>query len=275
MTRPLAALERFFERLFERPAARLFRTAVEPVQIQHRLERAMDEGLRSGTSRVPDEYVVRLNPADYAALEELREALEPELAEGLHARARSRGYRLAARPTVSISPDDAATQGDLAVGTAYADETPPAPQPPATSGEDRRPRSIRDHAGEPRARDDALPPGAHDGRTSVFEVPSPRVPSARFTVHVRGGAPSLFEVTRASVRIGREADNDLVLNDSRVSRHHARLSARQGALVFTDLGSTNGSLVNGMPVSEVALGPGDVVQLGDTYLTVEPPADPA
>ena len=41
---PLAAIERFFERLFERPSARLFRTHVQPVQIQRRIERAMETG---------------------------------------------------------------------------------------------------------------------------------------------------------------------------------------------------------------------------------------
>ncbi len=48
-----------------------------------------------------------------------------------------------------------------------------------------------------------------------------------------------------------------------VSRHGA------GALVYTDLGSTNGSRVNGIRVDEIALGMGDRVQLGDTVLVVE------
>ena len=49
---PLAAIERFFERLFERPSARLFRTRVQPVQIQRRIERAMESG--SPADRGPD-----------------------------------------------------------------------------------------------------------------------------------------------------------------------------------------------------------------------------
>ena len=39
---PLTAVERFFERLFERPSARLFRARLQPIQIQHRIERAME-----------------------------------------------------------------------------------------------------------------------------------------------------------------------------------------------------------------------------------------
>ena len=73
--------------------------------------------------------------------------------------------------------------------------------------------------------------------------------------------------------IGRASDNGLVINDSRVSRHHARLQARRGALVFTDLASTNGSRVNGSQVAEVALGEGDRIEIGDTVLVVESVGD--
>ena len=41
-------------------------------------------------------------------------------------------------------------------------------------------------------------------------------------------------------------------------------------LVYTDLGSTNGSFLNGSPVTEIALGPGDVLQLGSSTVTIEP-----
>ena len=58
------------------------------------------------------------------------------------------------------------------------------------------------------------------------------------------------------LRIGRAPDNDLVLGDGRVSRRHGRIAGRLGTLVYTDLGSTNGSRVNGEAVIEVVLGPG-------------------
>jgi pSer/pThr/pTyr-binding forkhead associated (FHA) protein len=43
-----------------------------------------------------------------------------------------------------------------------------------------------------------------------------------------------------------------------------------GMLVFTDLGSTNGSFLNGSAVTEIALGPGDVLQMGRSTVTIEP-----
>jgi pSer/pThr/pTyr-binding forkhead associated (FHA) protein len=54
-----------------------------------------------------------------------------------------------------------------------------------------------------------------------------------------------------------------------VSRRHGRLQARYGALVYTDLGSTNGTRVNGIRVDEIVLGAGDRILLGDTVVVVE------
>ena len=76
-------------------------------------------------------------------------------------------------------------------------------------------------------------------------------------------------MTGAPVRIGRAPECELVLKDNRVSRRHARLAARDGVLVLTDLGSTNGTRVNGNRVTEVVLGAGDRVQIGETSLVVE------
>ena len=80
------------------------------------------------------------------------------------------------------------------------------------------------------------------------------------------------EFRGGTARIGRSSDNEIVLVDDRVSRHHGQLSSRQGTLVFTDLGSTNGSFVNGTRVREIVLGSGDVVRLGNSTLTIQPHA---
>ena len=69
----LTAIERFFERLFERPSARLFRARLQPIQLQRRVERAMESGRLSTADRVvvPNRYVVRLAPVDLAAFGDL------------------------------------------------------------------------------------------------------------------------------------------------------------------------------------------------------------
>lgn len=64
--------------------------------------------------------------------------------------------------------------------------------------------------------------------------------------------------------IGRRADQDIVLNDSSVSRAHARLESARGGVTLVDLASTNGTLVNGRRVggARVLLRAGDRVQIG-------------
>jgi ABC-type multidrug transport system ATPase subunit/ABC-type multidrug transport system permease subunit len=65
------------------------------------------------------------------------------------------------------------------------------------------------------------------------------------------------------VRIGRAADNDLVVDDLIVSRRHAELRAHSdGTYEIVDLGSHNGTYLNGRPVTRAALGPGDIVGIG-------------
>ena len=78
-----------------------------------------------------------------------------------------------------------------------------------------------------------------------------------------------FVVDGRPLTIGRGPDNGLVLQDTRASRHHARIYGRQGGLLLADLGSTNGSCVNDRRVQEIALGEGDRIRLGDTVLIVE------
>ncbi len=79
-------------------------------------------------------------------------------------------------------------------------------------------------------------------------------------VAFRGGA----------LQIGRAPDCDIVLADERVSRRHGSITSRKGALIYTDLASTNGSFVNGARVTEIVLGTSDVVRLGNTTLTIRP-----
>jgi pSer/pThr/pTyr-binding forkhead associated (FHA) protein len=71
-----------------------------------------------------------------------------------------------------------------------------------------------------------------------------------------------FAVLRSPTRIGRLPDNDIVLNDKRVSRHHAELILRTGRWTLRDTGSTNGTAINGKMVKEAALKSGDKLSLG-------------
>lgn len=82
-----------------------------------------------------------------------------------------------------------------------------------------------------------------------------------------------IRVPPAGMRLGRARENDVMLADPLLSRHHCRLSLRDdGALWVTDLDSANQTLVNGTPVTEARLHPGDRVLIGDTLLVATPAA---
>ncbi|MDQ3870347.1 MAG: DUF3662 domain-containing protein [Chloroflexota bacterium] len=264
MPGPLAALERFFERLFERPAARLFRTRLQPVQLQRRLERVMEAERRHGADRtyVPNRYRVHLHPEDVAAFRGYQQTLEGELSDALLARARTRGYTLVDRPGVSLHADESVPPGEVHVEAELLDPhqlRPAVPEGFRRLDEERAPD--RDHA---RTRS----PAQLD-QTAVFEAPAVRPPQISLLVRAPGLAPQRTTMDGPALRIGRASDNDIVLTDERVSRHHGQLASRQGTLVYTDLGSTNGSYVGGVAVTEIALGDGDELQLGDSTLTVQ------
>ena len=74
-----------------------------------------------------------------------------------------------------------------------------------------------------------------------------------------------------ALRVGRGGDNDLsVEGDEYASSHHARFEPRRDGVYVEDIGSTNGTFVNGIRVSrERRLVPGDVVRIGETDLRFE------
>jgi pSer/pThr/pTyr-binding forkhead associated (FHA) protein len=64
------------------------------------------------------------------------------------------------------------------------------------------------------------------------------------------------------VTFGRAPDNDVVVGDPATSGHHGRIEPRAGSFWIADLGSTNGTLVNGEPVIEKQLNHGDMIAIG-------------
>lgn len=78
-----------------------------------------------------------------------------------------------------------------------------------------------------------------------------------------------FELARRSLIVGRDPVCDLPINDVEVSRRHARLLAQGGGYTIEDLGSTNGTFVNGERISGITpLNPGDALRLGDQVAMV-------
>ncbi|KFA87207.1 adenylate/guanylate cyclase domain-containing protein [Archangium violaceum] len=81
-----------------------------------------------------------------------------------------------------------------------------------------------------------------------------------------------YELPEGVTHLGRADENDIVLGGDLVSRRHARLVAEGDTLRIEDLGSRNGSRVNGTPLQgSIALLPGDTISLGENTLSVRQP----
>jgi hypothetical protein len=116
--------------------------------------------------------------------------------------------------------------------------------------------------------------------------------AGKFQFVMRSGPSvgAIYPLDGDQVTIGREASNTIQINDAEISRRHARLQYQGGKYVLEDLGSTNGTHVNGQRiVSAYVLKPGDVVSFGEgivlayeasnadpaaTLANVRPPAQP-
>src|SRR6187431_451537 len=107
--------------------------------------------------------------------------------------------------------------------------------------------------------------------TAVSDVAQP-IPVARASndclvvVYQRdGGAGRCIKLDRLPLRLGRDPDNELVLEDEGVSRRHARIEKREDRVVLMDVGSTNGTLHNDAELTGIAeLRTGDRIKVGST-----------
>ena len=236
-------LEAIVSRAIEGWSARLFGAKLQPVQIAKRLIRTMEAHQTISLSKtfVPNSYVVSLSATDFAQFEQYRRRLERDLAEAVLSAARERNFTLLDFPSVEIERDDDVAPGDIRVSCALVD----------ASGDEVEadPKSLG---------------AVESGHTMVLDREKllrerPRAPKA--SVEVTSGERSSVQLGPEPLLIGRDQQNDVVLDDPRVSRKHAEIRLRLGRYTLYDLQSTNGTYVNGRRVAEVVLNDGDRISV--------------
>src|SRR5689334_14135033 len=93
------------------------------------------------------------------------------------------------------------------------------------------------------------------------------MPSILISIQRPGAAPQTLELPKPKTVMGREA-GDVALGDAQASSTHCELSIEGGRVKLKDLGSTNGTYVNGQPVTEVLLSPGQAFSVGRTLVVI-------
>ena len=109
-------------------------------------------------------------------------------------------------------------------------------------------------------------------RRSTPEQKEPRRSLARFYDEDSG---DVLYVYKSAVSIGRDPENDIVIEDSTVSGKHAILMYKGGAFTLRDLNSSNGTYVNDQKISETVISHGDVVRFGQATFKFQLPRRPA
>jgi hypothetical protein len=247
----LAQFEAFLESLVEGSLRRLFRGRLEPVDLGRRVGRVMDDHRRVtwGRPLVPNQYHITLAAADFEEVRGFAGSLCRELEKFVTERAAERGYDLPAPASVTITSDETLAAGTFQVRAALVDAGGMAGQ-----GEAATPDAA--DFGQTRP----MPPLAMPVGPTGFE--------ALYLVGEIGGRRLAWPITGPRVSIGRGLDNDIVLEDASVSRHHAEISREGTRLEVRDLGSTNGTWVNAARVSAAAIHPGDQLAFGAVHLEV-------
>lgn len=235
----IGVLQRFEQRLEDAVTgafARAFRSAVQPVEIAAALQRDIDNSaqvLSRNRMLVPNQFSVQLSHADFERLAPYGSTLSGELTDLVQDHVSEQSYTLAGPLKIEFQDADDLTTGRFRVHSrANASVTPVDGQRMTDTAVHRAP--------------------------VVLEVNGIRHP-----------------LSPPGVVLGRGTDAELRINDPGVSRRHARIAVNIDdnavQVLVTDLGSTNGIVVDGKRVDHALLRDGSQIVLGNTTVTVRNP----
>ncbi len=268
----LRTIESKIEGLFEGVFGRAFRTHVQPVELARKLAKEMDEHRSVSVSRVyvPNEYTVYLSSGDRQQFLSYEGSLVGELQEYLTEHARREAYALLTPPRVLFATDDDLAVGEFGIATRVAQPEDglaslptPAAQPPA--------QSVSIPVATPPV---VVPEAATVTTTMIYRqadaeaaedsaVPAPEPAREIVTLTLDGRA---HPVTATGAVIGRSRECDVRVADGNASRRHAEVVQEGESYLIVDLGSTNGTELNGHRITRETLNDGDRITIGATDL---------
>lgn len=240
----LAGWDTFFEKNIEGFFLRRFGGALEPVAVEEAIAQVIVERRKKSPRGdfVPNAFSLRLCPEDYQRLSSRR------FLEDLHVYIEKllilADVYMDDRLHIRLTEDAGVAPGRCEIAASFEAEAPPDEVADATLVLTRTSFALPLN----------LPPKRELASLTVVEGPD------------EGGVLSFGEHT---IYIGRRDKNDFMLTDRSVSRLHASIAYRRHRHVLCDVGSLNGTLVNGLPLAESVLQDGDEIRLGSTLLLYE------
>jgi len=277
-------VEQGLERAVHGVFAKAFKAEVQPVEIASAMRRAMDDRaavLGHGRTFVPNLFTIELAPTDYERLTGFSEMLTDELVASAQEHAESQRYQPGGPIQVDfVSAEDLETgvfrvRPSTAKGAPRATPTPTTPPPRPTPSATAQP--LGPEAASPGPAEDWAwaPAGPVEAPAAPVAHPASRPPARP---HANPYQRPWFDVDgdrypllSAITVLGRDNTADVVLDDPGISRRHTeiRVTSDGPHLVASirDLGSTNGTFVNGERITSQHLSDGDRVSVGRTTLT--------
>ena len=274
--------ERRLEGLVGGAFARVFKGQVEPVEIGTALQReAADKRNVMGNGQVlsPNRYRVTLSPSDYERLVPWENQLTNSLAELVQEYLDENRWETIGDVEVYLARDDELHTGVFGVASRMESAAPPRRRPhdslslPIVPGAPlgeypEGPPAYAAAGGGAAVAAQGAPPSPPMPPVSRGQQEPPREPQRR------GGTAMLivdqtnrrFDLRTGSNIIGRGTDSDLQLLDQGISRRHVDIQYDGHYATAYDLGSTNGTTVNGHEISSQVLRHGDVVRVGHTRI---------
>jgi FhaA, N-terminal domain/FHA domain len=225
----LNEFERRLEGVIEGIFTKAFRSGLQPVELATRILKEMEANKSVGVRQVwvPNHYAFTLSEPDAERFGQVERSLRRELEQVVRDAAQERGWALVGPPQVEFDIDPSLKQGEYTCAVLMV-EGPTTGHPAAEAAQPDR-----------------------EGELVLIE---------------NGKRSKAFPLSKDRVIIGRLAESDIVLNDPGASRRHAEVRRERGGFVISDLGSTNGTMVNESTIGERALEEGDRITIGRTVL---------
>jgi hypothetical protein len=241
------------ESLVEGVFGRAFRRQVHPVEIAKGLTKQMDENRMVSVSRTyaPNDFTVHLSKPDAESVQAYQSALRDELIQYATTHAQNRAYHLMTPPKVRFVTEESLRFGEFGVTAKL------------TGGEGPREKGApSDTSGQTRIFRTEKTEGPGQGTASISAEEAQRHGLAREVVELVLEDEAHPLEGPGPWGIGRSEENEIVISNPNVSRRHARLSRSENGFIVEDLGSTNGTLLDGAPIDRERIESGDELTFG-------------
>jgi hypothetical protein len=253
----LKGIEKRMESLVEGVFGRAFRRQIHPVEIAKGLTKQMDEARMVSISRTyaPNDFTVHLSQEDNESIQAYQDSLRDELIQYASTHAENKKYHLMTPPRIRFETEDSLRFGEFGVTAKLTGGGGPREKgaPSDTSGQTR---IFRTDTGEEQ--------GDAQGTAAISAEEATKHNLAREVVEIIVGDKKHSLSGPGPWSVGRSEENDIVVADPNISRKHARLSRSENGFVVEDLGSTNGTLLDGAPIDRERIESGDELTFGQT-----------